>query len=135
MPTDSMTLQELWQSCRASENTLRYTADLVGGLIASVPDHADFRITNLDPKIPIAVNPPTTGSKPPPPPTCPPYCLFSLRALRDYLRALSTRTEALALVVDTLDHQLEASGIAVPEYIYGGALPECYPGRDRVPQL
>ena len=133
MPPNSISLEELWQTCRGSENTFRYVSDQIGALVVALPEHRGYRIEGLAAGVAVAVNPLSdSGPRMPPPPPCPPACYtLSAADLADLMDGMAAKAAALAQVARRLGEQLERTGIKVPATVYASTLPGCFPGRDR----
>lgn len=125
MPTYSITLKELWQTCRGSENTFRYLTDVVGGLVSILPEHGEATVTGLDENQARLVDP-LFAEKDPNSWTCPPWCLMDPRKLQEFLAHQALRTEALLQVLRLMIEKLEQRSL-LPDHVYAGTRPGCYP--------
>jgi hypothetical protein len=97
MPTREVTLLELWQACRMSEDSCRRIADVLGEIMRQA-DSADppQRMT-------VTVTLPDAWPIPEPDPPCiPPFCQISFTALLEKVMRLASRVGVLTVAFTTL---------------------------------
>jgi hypothetical protein len=98
MPSREVTLRELWQTCRACEDSCRRIADVIGAIMRQADD--------VDPQPHIVVDPQNLWPVPLPDPPCvPPFCQISLGALAERAEWLARGARGVALAVDSLREQ------------------------------
>ena len=132
MPTVTATSTEnLWRSLRGCENTFRYYADIIGGLITALPERERTLVTGLDSRDVALVDPLSWPRPDPTPPPCPPCCKVPWPTLPERMPEMIPRIEALTRVMNRLVEQIQQSGQSLPTHLYGGAGPGCFPGGGR----
>jgi hypothetical protein len=132
MPTVTATSTEnLWRTLRGCENTFRYYADIIGGLIAALPERERTLVTGLDSSDVALVDPLSWPRPEPGPGPCPPCCEVNGETFPQRMQEVSRRIEALTRVMNRLVEQIRQSGQSLPTHLYGGASPGCFPRGDR----
>lgn len=108
MPSNTISVYQLWVVTRGCENALRAYADIIKGSSDSLPGKTLTQIDPHDASAIAALNDPFHRCCIPDPPGCPPNCIPNVADVTAGMQDLSNKVSAISRVMASLMDQVAA---------------------------